>query len=559
MAEKKTSGERMRELHARYSAGLHNLQAEVEEGWKKVLDGCWAPADVEQLLHCVHRIAGSSSSYGYHQVHAAAAAVEAALNEILASPISATSDLQERLESRLDRLSAAFFSDKPRGEPQLSFMPVDETLRGARATQLIYLVEDDPLQADEIAEQVCYFGYAVTVFTDLSDLIAVVKQHPPRAILMDVIFPSGLTAGPELVMRLQTELHVSVPVIFFSESNSMISRLQAVRAGGQAYFTKPIDIGALVEVLDQLTIDETREPASVLIVDDKEEQAELTVKLLQNAGMQTCLVTNPLSILEALEKFQPNLILLAMSFEACSGQEISRVIRQLEKHVITPIIYLSDDEKREKTLEALITDSDDFIPRSIGAERLKKIVQARVDRFHHLRSLMDRDSLTGLYNHTMLKERLDQELSRASRLRSLVSFAMLDLDNFKLVNDTYGHAAGDRVLKGLARLLTQRLRRSDIIGRYGGEEFAIVLPDTPQSAALNLVNELRTAFEHIHHRGGGKDFTVTFSAGVASYPSFRSPIALIEAADAALYRAKHQGRNRVEQAGEASASENPLN
>jgi diguanylate cyclase (GGDEF)-like protein len=158
---------------------------------------------------------------------------------------------------------------------------------------------------------------------------------------------------------------------------------------------------------------------------------------------------------------------------------------------------------------------------------------------------MVRDSLTGLYNHTTIKERLDQELSRSSRLQSCLCFAMIDLDHFKKVNDTHGHGTGDRVLKSLARYLSQRLRKSDVIGRYGGEEFAVILPDTPLQAAIGLLNELRLGFAHIHHRGSGKDFTVKLSAGLASYPDYRNPTALIEAADQALYLAKRQGRNQV--------------
>ncbi len=113
----------------------------------------------------------------------------------------------------------------------------------------------------------------------------------------------------------------------------------------------------------------------------------------------------------------------------CTGPELAKVIRQIEKHVITPVIYLSSYEDREKQLEALITNSDDFISKSIEPERLKSLVQSRLDRFRQLRSQMVRDSLTGLYNHTNIKERIDHELAPRQPQNGNLSFAMIDLDH----------------------------------------------------------------------------------------------------------------------------------
>jgi len=545
MSESRQSEQKLRRLRKRYAAQLPGFLKEIEEGWDKVVDSHWDSAILQDFLQVIHRIAGSSASYGYQQINTATKLVESALNEILENPIGATSELQERLEMHLGLLRAAF-QENSQPKPSVFAEKIEsDTLRGARATQKIYLVEDDPFQAEEIAEQISYFGYAVAVFTTLADLIQAVKDQPPKVILMDVIFPEGFTAGPEAIIKLQKEINMLIPVIFISESNSLTSRLQAVRAGGEAYFTKPVDIGAMVDVLDQLTVEETRETCRVLLVDDSVEQAENTAGQLAAYGMETCIVHNPLEIMETLENFQPNIILLDMYMPFCTGPELAKVIRQLEKHVITPIIYLSTEEDREHQLEALISDSEDFVLKSIEAERLKNIVQSRIDRFQQLQSLMVRDSLTGLYNHTTIKDRLEQELSRASRQQSELCFVMIDLDHFKKVNDTYGHGAGDRVLKSLARLLTQRLRKTDVVGRYGGEEFAVILPETPKAATEKLIAELLTGFSRIHHRGGNTDFSVTFSAGIAAYPNYPNPTALLEAADEALYQAKDQGRNRI--------------
>ena len=136
-------------------------------------------------------------------------------------------------------------------------------------------------------------------------------------------------------------------------------------------------------------------------------------------------------------------------------------------------------------------------------------------------------------------------LALAQRNRSELSFVMLDLDHFKAINDSYGHPAGDRVLLGLSRLLQQRLRSTDIVGRYGGEEFAIALHSTSKMQAQHLLNSLREDFNRLVFYSGEQEFRCSFSAGIATYPQYQRLETLRQAADDALYRAKHQGRNCV--------------
>lgn len=158
---------------------------------------------------------------------------------------------------------------------------------------------------------------------------------------------------------------------------------------------------------------------------------------------------------------------------------------------------------------------------------------------------MIHDGLTGLLNHTAIKEELAREVIRSSRLKSSLSFAMVDIDFFKKINDSYGHAAGDRVIKSLARLLKQRLRETDIVGRYGGEEFAIIMNDTDATSAAKVIDEIRNVFSRLLHLSHDEEFSVNFSCGIADLAHFPDAASLSEAADAALYQAKQRGRNKV--------------
>jgi len=172
-------------------------------------------------------------------------------------------------------------------------------------------------------------------------------------------------------------------------------------------------------------------------------------------------------------------------------------------------------------------------------------VRQRAERARRLNLQMSTDSLTGLLKNAKLKEQLAIELLRARRARTSLAFVMLDIDHFKRINDTYGHLSGDRVIKSLAHLLKQRLRRSDSIGRYGGEEFSAIMPDCGLAVAGDVVEDIRRRFAGLRFGQSDAEFSVTLSAGIATFPDLDDPEALIRAADAALYAAKQGGRNRV--------------
>ncbi len=164
------------------------------------------------------------------------------------------------------------------------------------------------------------------------------------------------------------------------------------------------------------------------------------------------------------------------------------------------------------------------------------------------------DGLTGLHNHTYFHQRLDEELSRADRYHRPLSLLMLDLDGFKRYNDTYGHPKGDLILAEVARLITAAVRKVDVPCRYGGEEFAVILPETDSQAAVAAAERIRLAVEGALVEGPGPSH-LTVSAGVASFPIHaRSRTELIEAADRALYLSKSRGKNAVTLYGPAVAS-----
>ena len=270
-----------------------------------------------------------------------------------------------------------------------------------------------------------------------------------------------------------------------------------MRAGVIGYFVKPLNPATLEARLQRLLSVRERDAFRVLIVDDDMLLAQHYALVLQNAGLRAEILTDPAEIFQGLRRFHPDVILLDVNMPECSGPELAQTVRLQDEWLGVPIIYLSSETDSERQMASLIKAGDDFLTKPISDNALVVAIFARAQRARQLAEVMTKDSLTGLLQHAHIKERLGAELERAARLQQNVSVAMLDIDHFKKVNDVYGHLTGDQVISSLANLLRQQLRKTDLIGRYGGEEFLLVLPECQLDKACQVVNQLREAFARI--------------------------------------------------------------
>ena len=286
--------------------------------------------------------------------------------------------------------------------------------------------------------------------------------------------------------------------------------------------------------------------AHILIVDDDPVQRRLLETAVRRFGYQTTVVDGgepALKLLESPDENPVNVVVLDLAMPGIDGHGVLR--RMGERSIKIPVIVQTANGGIETAVSAMRSGAVDFIVKPAEPKRLISAVTLRIRRARLLRGLMVRDGLTGLFNHTAIKEQLNREIVRSNRLKTPLSFAMIDVDFFKKVNDKHGHAAGDRVLKSLARLLKQRLRGTDIVGRYGGEEFAVILTDTDAPGASRVIDEIRNVFSRLIHMSDNKEFTVTFSCGIADIKHFPDTKSISNAADKALYKAKKKGRNQV--------------
>ncbi|HEY4217453.1 MAG TPA: diguanylate cyclase [Gemmatimonadaceae bacterium] len=304
--------------------------------------------------------------------------------------------------------------------------------------------------------------------------------------------------------------------------------------------------------------------ARVLIVDDHEDNVELLRARLESWGFTTEAATDGQKALDKVESSPPDLILLDVMMPVMDGIEVARRVKGNPNLPFIPIIMQTALDATENKVEGLEAGADDYITKPIDFAELKARLNSmlRIKRLQEeleererqlleanerLRHMSQTDVLTGLDNRRHLEERLDEMFEHAKRLNEPFSCVMCDLDRFKNVNDTHGHQAGDAVLKQLARILRSEVREVDRAGRYGGEEFMLLLAGTVLDAAVTFAERVRKEIEAHTFTFDGGSLRSTASFGVSAWPHPRIEHCdgLVRAADEALYVAKETGRNRV--------------
>jgi len=522
-------------LKQHFAQRVINQARQLLEVWQRLQRGEWndgGMGELEQATQLLQRYAERFEQAEHSQL---ALEIGHCLHRVAKNRGRLNSELISQLNLLMQRLSRTGLRHGDRFEQTL-LPPLRKP---------VYLALQHVEQAEQLAQRLEFFGMTALPMASANAFRDAVLERHPAAILMDVDF-SDPGAGLQLAEAVQEGLEHKIPLLFFSQHDTDTpTRLAAVRAGGQEFFTANLDASNLFERIEVLTHVAQYEPYRVLIIDDSRAQATHTERVLNSAGIITSTLCEPIEAMGQLAEFQPDLIILDMYMPACNGPELAKVIRHNDRYVSVPIIYLSAEDDLDKQLDAMSEGGDDFLTKPIKPRHLIATVRNRAARARSLKARMVRDSLTGLYNHTHSLQLLEDARRRAERDGQPLSFAMIDIDFFKKVNDTYGHPMGDRVIKSLALFLKQRLRKSDHIGRYGGEEFAVVMPDTDAESAKRVLDEIRQRFAEIQFSAPPHELSCTFSSGIAQLSPDLDGKLLSQQADQALYVAKHGGRNRV--------------
>jgi diguanylate cyclase (GGDEF)-like protein len=421
--------------------------------------------------------------------------------------------------------------------------PVPISLGGEWAkTRIIWLVaaEHHPWSAG-LNEQLGFFGFRVCRF-DWNE--AAPDESSPLVVLF--IPPAAGYAADELslIQHIRGK-HPTSQLFCLSVPKSLEVTVALLRSGADAAIQAEQEtVTVLGRVLDLLQSQE-QEPFRVLVVEDSPTAVAMIQRSLAQHDIDSHPISNPLMLLSAVEHYLPDLVLMDMYMPHCTGVEATRVLRQLPAYQSLPVVYLSSETDMGMQVEALRLGGDQFLTKPFNPVLLAAVVKTKIERFREMQRHSQHDSLTSLLNHSASKSRLDQLVKSLHEGKEQISVAMIDIDHFKSINDTYGHPVGDQVIRSLAWLLKGRLRGSDVVGRYGGEEFIVVLRSAGLGEAETVLDCIRADFATLPHAHAAGTLRATFSAGIACFPTWKSGNDLTHAADEALLEAKRQGRNRI--------------
>jgi len=291
--------------------------------------------------------------------------------------------------------------------------------------------------------------------------------------------------------------------------------------------------------------------ATVLLVDDEEVNLYALRIILESRGYRCLTASNGADALRVASDCLPDAILLDIQMPVMDGYGVCQRLKDDPRTRPIPVVFLTARFRdQEEVIRGLDIGANDYVTKPFNPEELlaRVAVMVRVRTAEsQMRQASYTDDLTGLYNRRFLQQRLEEELHRASRYSLRLSCIMLDIDHFKAINDTHGHVAGDLIIKEVATILKNHVRKSDLAVRYGGEEFLLILFENDKNGALRVAERVRADVESHVFTWKEQPLRVTISSGVAVFPDdgITMPDELIARADSALYSAKTSGRNMV--------------
>lgn len=449
----------------------------------------------------------------------------------------------------------------------------------------ILIVDDDAKNMKLMCGLLARADYELSTANDGPAALLQVQENPPDLILLDVMMP-GMD-GYEVTRHLKAGSETkAIPIILVTALDSPADRAQGLEAGAEEFLTKPVnpvEIEARIQSMlmlkryrDQLTIrsrsedrigtdspneemlEETGRLQRILIVEDDTKDLKLLQNHLVSSNHQIDVVRNGPDAIEAISRQRFDLILLDILLPDISGFEICRRIKQMEDVRDTQVVLITCLNDIENKIKGVELGADDYLIKPIDPRELQARVRVLLKKKSYLDSLHAHyekalnsallDGLTGLYNHAYFKRFLALEIKRSQRQGHSTCLLMIDIDDFKHINDSLGHVAGDGILRNVSHLIKESVREIDVAARYGGEEFAVILPYGDSLAARTVGERIRALIENQTFDVPGTENVqkVTVSIGGAIFPiDADNAERLVETADRMLYKAKRDGKNCV--------------
>lgn len=542
--------QRLAQLRQRYYELLPAKKEALDIAWGRVEEQSPGEEAVLVFKGLVHKLAGSSISYGLPQLGVSAAALDAQLQNLWSGGgYDADVSVYQSLRPTWLRLQEALAQSIQMVGADLVGASADAD-RASNDAPVVMVVDDDEAVLSTLSLQLEALGFVVKAYLSPESAVQEVLSVRPSAMLVDLLFPQLGSAGYDFVSEARVKLDYHVPVFFISSLTDFNARFRASQVGGDGYFAKPVNVFALATALHEFT--DRGDCYRVLLVEDDVEQAGWYSAVLSNAGCAVRAVGSAADVLAACGEFRPELVLVDLVMPGHDGADIARVLRQHEQLFDIPIVFMSVSSTASDKSRAVAAGADAFLSKVDDGDYLVELVRGRIQRYRRVQRSVTQDKVTGVLNRYALIDAVERSISMVQRAGGRFSLAMLDIDNFKSINDSLGHLAGDAVLKHVAERLRLRLRRSDIIGRYGGDELMLFAQGASADELAVVLEDVRKGLEvNPVALPGAETVTVSISLGIVGVDTAKivapahSTDFYAAQADEMLYKAKRGGKNRI--------------
>lgn len=390
-------------------------------------------------------------------------------------------------------------------------------------------------------------GHSVHSVATKKDALSYLADHSVDLLISALEFDDG--DAESLILELPQSAKKDIPVVVVTSSDSLELRERLFSLGVVDYILKSeVDEDHFKHFFATLSAEDElsrfMRDMRIAILDDSPIILKVVHRILDMNGFRFVdFYGKPRELLESDKTY--DLYLVDMVLPEMTGDKVIEELRSRQPNAI--IISMSQFTGEKSIATVLLSGADDYIHKPFDAASLLSRIKINVRSYQYkkrLELMAVTDGLTGLFNHRFIFERLEEETAKVARYGRPLSIIMLDIDNFKAVNDTFGHRAGDEVILSVAHAIMACIRKTDVAGRYGGEEFLVLLPETDLASAKVVAEKIRSTVAQLSFEI--KDLAITISAGVAEAQQGESYEAFINRADANLYRAKRSGKNRVE-------------
>ena len=452
-------------------------------------------------------------------------------------------------------------------------------------TARILVVDDIPANVRLLEAKLMAEYFEVLTANDGPSALEVANAQAPDLILLDVMMP-GMD-GFEVAERLKAEPKTRhIPIVMITALTDTADRVRGLEAGADDFLSKPVNdialfarvrsLARLKVMMDELRVrnatngemDITGEApqdaeddaanGQILMVESEDLLAGRLSEYLTEAGHEVQRVTNGAEALELGREPGLDLIMISLNLAGEDGLRLCSQFRSHDQTRHVPILLILDDADLARLAKGLELGVTDYLIRPIDQNELLARTRTQIrrrryhDKLHQMLensvSLAYTDALTGIYNRRYMDAHLDRKIMEVANTQKPVSVMIFDIDHFKRVNDNYGHASGDQVLKTVAQRVSGSIRDFDLLARYGGEEFVVIMPSTPADISLMVAERLcgMIANNPFEASGSESPLDITVSIGVATTTDpMVTADELLRRADAALYEAKNGGRNQV--------------